>query len=41
MEYGFIPWFVTLPHSDEFGRAYAVDTIMVNKDNLGEIGYER
>lgn len=40
MEYGFIPWFVTPPHSDNFGRAYAVDTIMVNRNSLKEIGYD-
>jgi FkbM family methyltransferase len=41
MENGFVPWFITLPHSDKIGRAYAVDTIMVNRNNLNEIGYER
>jgi len=40
MENGFIPWFVTSPHFDEFGRAYAVDTIMLNINYLNEIGYE-
>ena len=41
MENGFVPWFITLPHSDKIGRAFAVDTIMVNRNNLKEIGYER
>jgi len=40
MEHGFVPWFITPPHPDEFGRAFAVDTIMVKSDLLGELGYE-
>ena len=41
IESGFVPWFTTPPHSDKFGRAYAVDTIMVNKNFLKEIGYAK